>query len=77
MPRLRYVDYGVFRPYSRRSRYAPIDWHDYRFHGPMRAAARPWGYRRRQHPLLRILIFLAIVWAVTRLIRGSRSSNWL
>jgi hypothetical protein len=53
-----------------------IDWRDYRIHGPLRRRpAVPWGYRRR-HPLLRILVVLAIVWVVTRLLGRRRSSSW-
>jgi len=36
---------------------------------------QPWGSRRR-HPLLRMVVLLAIVWMVARLIRGRRSSGW-
>jgi hypothetical protein len=67
----------VFRPTGRRSPFADfIDWTDYRFDGPLRAhAAPPWA-RRRQHPLIRALIVLAVIWVVARLIRGRRSSSW-
>jgi hypothetical protein len=68
----------VFRPHQRRSPFAPfIDWTDYRFDGPLRRpqVGAPWGYRRR-HPVLRALVILAIIWVVTRLVRGRRSSGW-
>ena len=67
----------MYRPDSRRSPFADfIDWNDYRFDGPMRPHVGPqWGARRR-HPLLRILVLLAIVWMVARLIRGRRYSGW-
>jgi hypothetical protein len=73
----------VFRPRGyRRSPFADfIDWTDYRFEGPMGRRMHPnwgggpWG-RRRTHPLLRILAFLAVAWAISRLIRGRRSSGW-
>jgi hypothetical protein len=72
-----YVDIPVFRPYSRRSRFADfIDWTDYRFDGPMRPrVGRPWT-RRRQHPLVRFLLLLAIIWVVVQVIRGRRASRW-
>ncbi|HTM02692.1 MAG TPA: hypothetical protein VL173_04240 [Vicinamibacterales bacterium] len=73
----------MFRPRGyRRSPFADfINWTDYRFEGPTgRRVHQPWGaapwQRRRTHPLLRILAFLAIAYVVTRLIRGRRSSTW-
>jgi hypothetical protein len=43
-----------------------------------RRYSRHWGtggwQQRRTHPLLRILAFLASAWAISRLIRGRRSS---
>jgi hypothetical protein len=67
----------VFRPHARRSPFADfIDWTDYRFDGPMRHQPRaPWGQRRR-HPLVRVLVILAIIWFVARLLRNRRASSW-
>jgi len=68
----------VIRPHHRRSPLADfIDWNDYRIDGLMGGRARPaWG-RRRTHPLLRIVVILAVVWFVGRLLRGNRRSGWL
>ena len=72
-----YVDIRVFRPHTRRPAFADfINWTDYRFDGPMRhRGPQSWGQRRR-HPLLKILLVLAIIFVVARLIRGRRSSSW-
>jgi hypothetical protein len=77
-PSSSFVDIRVFRPNTRRSPFADfIDWTDYRFDGPLHQRA-PFqsGQRRRRHRLVRILIFLAIAWAISRLIRGRRYSSW-
>jgi len=68
----------VFNHERRRSPFADfIDWTDYRFDGPMRHRPSFARAGRRRHPFVRILILLAIIWVVTRIIRGRRSSNWL
>jgi len=69
----------VFRPRRSRPPFASfIDWTDYRVDSPFRAApyARaPWR-RRRTHPLVKLLVVLAVIWVVNRVLRGRRDSAW-
>lgn len=69
----------MFRPHRPRSPFADfIDWTDYRVDGPFgaaRYARAPWR-RRRTHPLVKLLMVLALIWFVNRLMRGRRDSAW-